>query len=149
MNELESGDIFAISNKGIIGWFAKRLMAPRTDRFHFGLIWNKLGNDYVILESIGKGIAIGWLSFYRGEDIKFYRVDCPEDKRHLVPIAVIQYGRDEYDYILLIRLVVQGFWLIFKHLFTEGRFRRIRAEELHGAKTTASFVPRFRMPVMI
>lgn len=133
-NKLESGDIFAVVNKGVFGWFAKRLMAPPTDRFHYGLVWDKIDGDYLILESINKGISVGWLSFYKGEDIKFYRANHPAHIRHAVPEAVTRYGRSEYDYILILRIVVQGLWLFIKQLFTEGRFRRVRAEQFSWCK---------------
>jgi hypothetical protein len=130
-NVLQSGDLFAVVNKGLIGRFARRFMAPFTDRFHYGLIWDKTPDgDYLILESISKGIAVGRLSFYKGEDIKFYRVNCPGWKRRLVPLAVTRYGRSQYDYILVFKIMIQGFWLLLKQLFLEGRFRRIFPWEL-------------------
>lgn len=127
---LEPGDIFAVKGKGILGWLASKLMAPATDRFHFGLIWQKVDGDYIILESIAKGIAVGRLSMYEGKDVEFYRVACPEDLRAQAPIELTKWGRAKYDYLLVVKLVIQGLWLVLKHLIIEGKFRRIRAEEL-------------------
>lgn len=127
---LESGDIFAVKGRGITGWFARTLTAPETDRFHFGLVWEKVDDDYLILESISKGIAVGRLSFYEGKDVKFYRADCPAELSAQAPIELTRWGRSRYDWLLIPKLIIQGFWLILKHLVTEGRFRRIRAEEL-------------------
>jgi len=59
---LQPGDIFAVKGKGIIGKLSSKLMAPPTDRFHFGLVWEKADKDHIILESIAKGIAVGRLS---------------------------------------------------------------------------------------
>jgi len=127
---LEPGDIFAVKGKGIIGWLASRLMTPETDRFHFGLIWQKVEDDYIILESIAKGIAVGRLSMYEGKDVKYYRVDCPPELAAQAPVELTKWGRSHYDYLLIVKLVIQGLWLVFKHLVTEGKIRRIRAEEL-------------------
>lgn len=130
MVELEPGDIFCTKGGGIVGWISRSLMAPPTDRFHYGLVWEKVDGDYLILESISKGIAIGRLSFYEGGDIKFYRVDCPKELREQAPIELTTWGRSLYDYLLFLKFAFQGIALFIKQLFTEGRFRRIRAEEL-------------------
>lgn len=130
MIELQPGDIFATKGEGIIGWLSRRLMAPETDRSHYGLVWLKRDNDHLILESISKGIAVGRLSFYEGEDIKFYRVNCPKNLRAAAPVELTKWGRSRYDYLLVAKLVVQGLWLVLKHLITEGKIRKIRAEEL-------------------
>lgn len=130
MVELEPGDIFCTKGEGIVGWISRNLMAPPTDRFHYGLVWEKVDGDYLILESISKGIAIGRLSFYEGKDIKFYRVDCPKELREQAPIELTRWGRSLYDYLLFLKFAIQGIALFIKQLFTEGRFRRIRAEEL-------------------
>jgi hypothetical protein len=129
---LKPGDIFATRNTGFMGWLASKLMAPKTDRFHYGLIvWQVPDeDDYIILESIGKGIAVGRLSFYKDADIKFYRADCPEDACRLAPIALTRYGRSKYDYLLILKIMLQGFWLLFKNFLTKGRIRPIYPWEL-------------------
>lgn len=124
MIELQPGDIFATKGKGVLGWLNSKLTAPETDRFHYGLVWLKRGDDYIILESIGKGIAVGRLSFYEGDDIKFYRANCPKNLRAAAPVELTEWGRSRYDYLLVAKLVVQGLWLLLWHR------RRIRAEEL-------------------
>lgn len=55
MVELEPGDIFSTKGEGVIAWLSRNLMAPPTDRFHYGLVWEKVDDDYLILESISKG----------------------------------------------------------------------------------------------
>lgn len=127
---LESGDIFATKGEGFLGRLSSGLMDPPTDRFHFGLIWLKVDDDYLILESIGKGIAVGRLSFYEGKDVKFYRVDCPAELRSQAPVELTRWGRSKYDYLLILKIAIQGLWLVFKHLVTKGKLRRIRPEEL-------------------
>lgn len=131
MIELQPGDIFATKRGGLIGWLNSKLTAPETDRFHYGLVWLKHGDDYLILESISKGIAIGRLSFYQGEDIQFYRVNCPKNLRAAAPVELTKWGRSLYDYLLFAKLVVQGLWLLLWHR------RRIRAEELTWSQDNA------------
>ena len=127
---LEPSDIFSTKGEGVLGWLSRSFTAPPTDRFHYGLVWEKVDADYLVLESISKGIAIGRLSFYEGKDIKFYRVDCPKELRKQAPVELTRWGRSSYDYLLFPKFAIQGIALFIKQLFTEGRIRRIRAEEL-------------------
>ncbi|GAH84387.1 unnamed protein product, partial [marine sediment metagenome] len=76
-------DIGATRGKGPLLWFSKNLIEPKTDRVHFFLIGEYLpwDDDYVILEAIGKGIAVGRLSFYKPEDVEIYRVNIGRDPK--------------------------------------------------------------------
>ncbi|GAI92573.1 unnamed protein product, partial [marine sediment metagenome] len=80
----------------MLGWLSRRLMEPETDRYHYGIILQKWQEDYLILESISKGLSIGRLSFYEGADIKFYRVDCPQGLRKAAPFELTRWGRSRY-----------------------------------------------------
>ena len=131
MIELQTGDIFALKGHGLLGWLSRNLMEPVIGRYHFGIILQKWQDDYLILESISKGLSIGRLSFYEGADIKFYRVDCDEDLREAAPYELTRWGRSLYDYLLVAKLVVQGLWLLLWHR------RRIRPEELTWSQDNA------------
>ena len=135
--KLQSGDIFAVKGDGLLGKLASTLMEPKTERFHFGLVWRKVGDDYLILESIGKGIAVGRLSFYAGQDVKLYRVNCPASLRRLAPGELTKYGRSKYDYLLLFKIVIQGFWTIFKNFCKGEGIHPIRAEDLTWSHNSA------------
>ncbi|MBA7574745.1 hypothetical protein ES708_16560 [subsurface metagenome] len=124
MIKLQPGDIFATRGSGLLGWLSRRLMEPENDRYHYGIILQKWQEDYLILESISKGLSIGRLSFYEGADIKFYRVDCPQGLRKAAPFELTRWGRSRYDYLLVAKLVAQGLWLLL------WLRRRIRPEEL-------------------
>jgi len=136
---IESGDIFATPNNSLIGKLARKLIRPYNDRFHYGLVWENLGDGYLILESVGKGIAVGRLSFYDGQDVKFYRVDCPSELRYSAPYALTKHGRSKYDYLLILRIIVQGLWTVFKNLLKGEGIHPIRAEDLSWARDN-SFV---------
>lgn len=128
--KLESGDIGQVKGERLLSKLASKLTEPYTDRFHFFLIWKKIGDDYLILESIGKGIAVGRLSFYEGQDVKIYRVNCPATLRHQAPNELTKYGRSKYDYFLIVKIITQGLWTIFRN-FCEGEgIHPIRAEDL-------------------
>jgi len=129
--KLQPGDIFATRGSGLLGWLSRRLMEPENDRYHYGIILQKWQEDYLILESISKGLSVGRLSFYEGADIKFYRVDCDEDLRAAAPYELTRWGRSLYDYLLIPKLVVQGLWLLLWHR------RRIRPEELTWSQDNA------------
>lgn len=128
---LQSGDIFATKGHGLLGWLSRSLMEPETGRYHFGIILQKWQDDYLILESISKGLSVGRLSFYKGADIKFYRVNCPRDLKVAAPFELTRWGRSLYDYLLVAKLVVQGLWLLLWHR------RRIRPEELTWSQDNA------------
>ena len=112
--QLYPGDIFGVRGSGLLRWLCEYLLEPRTDRVHFGVIGDYLpwDNDYVILESIGKGIAVGRLSFYAPEDIEVYRVDLssyPDDEmlmRKQAAAELSRVGRARYDYILYVQLAL-------------------------------------------
>lgn len=135
--ELQPGDIFATKGSGFLSWLSRSLMAPETDRYHFGLIWEKAGDDWVILESISKGLSVGRLSFYKGADIKFYRANCYQYLRGAAPLELTRWGRSRYDYLLVAKLIVQGMWLLLKQMVTPGHSKGIRPEELTWSQDNA------------
>lgn len=111
--ELYPADIGAVVGKGPLLWCSQNLLEPKTDRIHHLLIGDYLpwDDDYVILESIGKGIAVGRLSFYQPDDLEIYRVvldneGSPEDLdlRSRVAAELTRVGRARYDWMLYIQL---------------------------------------------
>ncbi len=127
--KLEPGDIFATRGKGITGWAIRKLLAPSTDRFHFGIIWKQKGNDYIILESVSKGIAVGLLSWYDPKDIELYRVDCFKYLRTAAPDHLIIWGRSRYDHLLILKIALGGLLAFMKVLIKERKLRRLKAED--------------------
>lgn len=121
--ELFAGDIGA--GKGKKYSFPYRasqlLILPKTTRHHFFLLGEYIPDedDYVILESINKGIAVGRLSFYKSEDIEIYRINDKDWKEigKKATLALTKYGRARYDFILCIRLILSIPRLIIKHGF--------------------------------
>jgi len=138
--KLFPGDIFGARGEGLLRWLCGHFLTPRTDRVHFGVIGDYLpwDDDYVILESIGKGIAVGRLSFYDPEDIEVYRVALnvdPDEEMLLRAQAAAELsrvGRARYDYILYAQLALGVLALLFSgHLppwkseqFPYGRNKR-------------------------
>ena len=128
-------DIGATRGKGPLRWFSENLIEPKTDRVHFFLIGEYLpwDDDYVILESIGKGIAVGRLSFYKPEEVEIYRVNlghgplipklAPELRRR-VAAELTRVGRARYDYILIAQIVLGALTLLCK-----GKLPPWRAED--------------------
>lgn len=127
--KLEPGDIFATKGKGIAGWAVRKLLAPTTDRFHFGIIWKQMGQDYIILESISKGIAVGLLSWYDPKDVEIYRVDCLKQLRTQAPGYLVLYGRSRYDYLLILKISFGGVLAFLKAFFLYSKLERLRAED--------------------
>jgi len=129
---LQVGDIFATKGRGIIGWVSRNLSSPRTDRFHYGILWKPLeGGDFIILESLSsKGISVGKLSWYKGSDVKYYRVDCDEDLRLAAPDGLVEWGRAKYDYWLIPKLLVGAVIAWVRILCKEHRLRKLKADDL-------------------
>ena len=128
MNKLQPGDIFATEGRGISGWAVRKLIDPPTDRFHFGILYRKEDSDWVILESVTKGIAIGLLSWYDASKLKFYRVDCPIEVRRKAPLELITYGRAWYDYFLIIKFLL-GYAVARARLLANLDFRKVIPED--------------------
>lgn len=129
-NKLEPGDPFATKGAGVLGCAVENLIEPSTNRFHYGILWKQLPDgDFLILESISKGLSIGRLSWYRGSDIEFYRVNCPADLRHQAPNGLIDWGRSRYDYLLILKIILGGIIGLLKILVKERKFRRLKASD--------------------
>lgn len=115
------GDIGATRGKGIGLWACQHLITPATDRFHFFIIGDYLSwdDDYVILESIGKGISVGRLSFYHPEDLEIYRVNLvqPRDEiqiRKRAAAELTRVGRASYDWILIAEITLGALTLLLR-----------------------------------
>ena len=130
--DLEPGDIGAVKGNGPLGLAARGLFAPYTDRYHHFLVWWKTADgDYVILESINKGLAVGRLSMYNGADVKFYRaVNLDARTRERACEELTEYGRSRYDWLLYLRLAAFVIGTEARLLKAEGRFRKIQASEM-------------------
>lgn len=122
--ELLPGDIGAVKGSGVFAWLSEKLLIPHTDRFHFFLIWQKVpwDNDYVILESIGKGIAVGRLSFYNPANIQIYRPVLTDEEelarlREKSCTELTKKGRARYDYLLYAQLLLGALRLMLSGKF--------------------------------
>jgi len=122
---LYPADIGATKGKGPLLFLSQHLLEPKTDRIHFFVIGDYLpwDDDYVILESIGKGIAVGRLSFYKPEDVEIYRVNLGHGTlapalagtlRRRAAAELTRAGRARYDYILYIQLILGGLSLLLR-----------------------------------
>lgn len=113
--ELLPGDIAGVRGRGLLRWLSEHLTTPWTDRIHFFIIGDYLpwDDDYVILESINKGVTVGRLSFYKPEDLEIYRVQLPDKTgnpdaellvRQKAAAAMTRLGRASYDFLLYVHL---------------------------------------------
>ncbi len=112
----QPGDIVGVVGKGIIPWLSKNAIVPQTDLFHFLLIGDRVGTkDYEVLESIGKGVAVGRLSWYKDRRYIVFRVNH-EDSECMGTAAFVAasvFGRRKYDWKLYARIFAWalGYWL--------------------------------------
>jgi len=129
--EFQAGDIGSTKGKGLLGQLNQTAFVPQTDRFHFFIIWKRLWDgDYLILESVKKGLAIGRLSWYKGKDIEIYRVNCPIGLRRKAPFGLIDWGRSRYDYWLFVKIPIGAIAALAKILYNEHKVRKLKAEDL-------------------
>jgi len=112
----QPGDIVGVVGKGIIPWLSKNAIVPQTPLFHFLLIGYPInGGDYTILESIGKGPALGRLSWYKDREYVVFRVNH-EDGESLGERAwrlASKFGRRRYDWKLYVKIFAWAlaYWL--------------------------------------
>ncbi len=100
------GDIVVSSGRGWLSWLLR--MALKSPCSHTFLImrWEPSIGEYSIIESIGKGVTIGLLSFYRNQRIAVLRPEIPAAAGHLVVASAIRLGRARYDYRLIPRIAL-------------------------------------------
>jgi hypothetical protein len=115
------GDIVGVKSNGFFHKLLNYFVYPKTDRHHFFIIGERIPwsepDDYVIYESIGKGIAVGRLSFYKDQDIEVYRVTAPNWKllgRKAV-FALTWYGRASYDFVIYAKLIAGVPLMLLRH----------------------------------
>ena len=133
--KLMPGDIFARRARGPVKWLLKLSLYPPVDEDHFGILWMKVGDDFIILESIAsKGLAVWKLSEDKHRHLNFYRVNCPYNLRRKAPYSLITSGRAEYDWLLVARLALDAFRAFWRMVFIERRLRRLRPSDFHYSK---------------
>ena len=117
----QHGDIFGVPSYSTPGKFNKAVFWPHTDLYHFGIIADYIPdeNDYVILESTGKGIGVGRLSWYDGKEYRVFRINDPEavDLGVRACRALTQFGQARYDYGLYIKILAGCVWTWMEHIW--------------------------------
>jgi len=139
--DLKPADIAGVRSRSISGKLSKNLIVPHTDLYHFLIIGVCLPwvDDYVIFESISKGIAVGRLSFYDPEDVVIFRRALPHCNpaneqlvRREAAAALTLKGRARYDWLLLVQLA-----LTLPSLMLRGKFPPYRPEDLPYGRNKA------------
>jgi len=121
LSQLQVGDIGAVKGTGLVACLQKRLLLPETDRIHHLLLGDYIReeSDFVILESISKGTAVGRLVYYKDQDIEFYRVNNDDSKKlgKKAAIQATKWGRAKYDYRVILWIIWNTLKLVIKHKF--------------------------------
>lgn len=126
MGKLETGDIFANkAGNSKAELFSRWFLLPKTDRWHFGILYERSDGDFTVLESVTQGLRVGKLSWYHKSDLHFYRVKCFQYLRWMAPLALLQWMGSRYDWALR----TKAFYFALKTWRKEGRIRKIRIEE--------------------
>lgn len=102
MPEFQPADIVLVHSKG----FSLLRLITHMYWNHLALIDEKLESDYGILESIGKGVACGLLSFYTGDELAIYRYKgITPEQQQCVRHAARKEGRYRYDFFIPFRVI--------------------------------------------
>lgn len=118
---LKPGDIIGLKALWWQKWMTYGI-SPPIDRVHFFILGRYIpeDDDWIIYESLlSRGVRIGRLSWYKGQHATVYRLP-DESKGELAANTASEYGRERYDYLLILRL----FGLSIKYWCTHG-IRRI------------------------
>jgi hypothetical protein len=138
------GDGVGVEGSGPIGWLSETQITPHTKLFHFLVIGRYIpeDDDYEIFESIGKGTAIGRLSWYAGSKYMVFRIN-DANYMALGEMAIERasvFGRRHYDYALYVKLFAWalGYW---KKELATGHWppRPVRPEQI-PYKTDRDFI---------
>jgi hypothetical protein len=112
------GDIVGVrGGKGPITWLSYHCVTPQTPLFHFLLIGDHIQDedDFVVLESVAKGVTVGRLSWYNERQYVVFRVNDP-DADYLGRMATekaSKFDRYRYDWKLYVKIFAWalGYWL--------------------------------------
>jgi len=107
--KLRPGDLFAIPPGG---WLARqlcRIIGAKT--FHWGMFVDHDSEEWIITESIGKGVAITRFSYPRAY---IYRIKGVEVKAKDVISVHSHYGEWRYDWDVPLKTAL---WWLLKHYF--------------------------------
>jgi hypothetical protein len=133
MSIYQHGDIGAVPSHSILGKLNQAIFWPHTDLYHFFIIADHIPeeDDYVILESTGKGISVGRLSWYKGKGYRVFRVEPAEYHETVIKHRGVQacrrltkHGQAKYDYWLYMKLLVGCIAVWDRHLTDKIRRRR-------------------------
>ncbi|MFA5429822.1 MAG: hypothetical protein WC329_01530 [Candidatus Omnitrophota bacterium] len=110
------GDGVGVQGSGLLPRLSENAVVPHTDLFHFLVIGDYIEeeDDYVILESLAKGTAVGRLSWYAESNYTVFRMNDPDYMvlgKRAAELAS-EFGRRHYDYMFYARLFAwaAGYW---------------------------------------
>lgn len=112
---LYPGDIAGVHGTGLLPRLAYELFEPHTFLYHWFIIDEYIPDedDYIIYESIPKGIAVGRLSFYKPDELVIYRKNTRPGMGKLAVLELTKLGRAGYDYWLYVKMAADVIRLLF------------------------------------
>jgi len=108
VRELNPGYICTVS-QGILGVLENALVTPRTTIDHMFMLYryDPVQDDWLVIESIAKGVSVGWLKWYTDiTTVDFYRPNTANSDDICLFAAVnsINYGRRRYDFVTVVKV---------------------------------------------
>jgi hypothetical protein len=123
------GDIVGVETGGLLAQLNYLCIAPATKLYHFLVIGQYIEDedDYVILESIGRGVTVGRLSWYGDKTYLVLRLEITdvEELGEKATLKSSKFGRRKYDFLLVAKFVVGALRCFARQLIREHRLHRI------------------------
>jgi hypothetical protein len=140
-------DIVGVEGQGAVQSLSYNGIEPRTHLYHFLLIGRYIESedDFEILESIGKGVAMGRLSWYDAARYQVFRVN----QRFAAPLGVqaiekaSKFGRMPYDYLLFLKFAADFLKHTAGHLLRFEGVPRMKPSDFHFVKNAAFICTEF------
>jgi len=113
---------------------ANKIFTPHTHLYHAAIIGHYIPeeDDYEIMESIGRGISLGRLSFYnKNEYVVYYPSNINLSVGEELWIKASKYGRIGYDYKFYPILLLNIINIEFNNLKKYHKFKAISPTELN------------------
>lgn len=132
--DYQHGDIGAVDSNSLLAKAQRAIFLPKARAIHHFLIADYIPeeDDYVILESIAKGIAVGRLSMYQPETYRVYRPVLPDSRILGIRACreLTRYGRARYDYGIYFKMAIDLLFCFARQLVLERKMHKIRAKDL-------------------
>jgi hypothetical protein len=127
------GSIIHFFGQNPLSFLASKVFTPKTNLFHAAIIGHYIKDeeDYEIIESLGRGITLGRLSFYNNTK---YLVYWPSKVNTAIGddlwILSSKFGRTKYDFLFYLEVAISVLKISIRNLIKFHKLKAISPQEL-------------------